>query len=100
MPTPAGTDSATQLDPPSLVPISSGLPKIPKPTAVQSDVVMHDMAFRPLTWGGMVSGCHAKPALEENNTASIPAAKQSDVVGHDAERRRLVPNGGISSVQD
>jgi len=29
-----------------------------------------------------------------------PAAKQVEVVGHDAERRRLLPAGGVTSVQE
>jgi hypothetical protein len=36
----------------------------------------------------------------EWRTVFTPAAKQTAVVGHDAERRRLVPAGGGSSVQE
>jgi hypothetical protein len=49
MPTPAGIDSIDQLEPPFIVPISSGLPKMPKPTAVQTEMEAQEIPFKPLT---------------------------------------------------
>jgi hypothetical protein len=49
MPTPGGIGSMDQLDPPLVVPISSGRPKIPNPTAVQKAVVAQEIPFIPLT---------------------------------------------------
>lgn len=43
---------------------------------------------------------HENPALEENNTVFTPAEKQAAVVGQEAERRRLVPAGEASFVQE
>jgi hypothetical protein len=73
----------------------TGLLKIPKPTAVHTDCVLHEMPFRPTTFEGVASGLHACPALTEVNTELTPTAKQSAVVGHDAELKRLVPGGGV-----
>jgi hypothetical protein len=53
-PTPAGMAvSAVQVAPESVVPIMTGLPNIPKPTAVQSEIVGHEIPFRPLTSEGI-----------------------------------------------
>ncbi len=78
----------------------TGLPKMPNPTAVQSDVEMHEMPFRPATPGGMVCGLQAWPALTEARTELTPTAKHSAVVGHDAELKRLVPVGGLCAVHE
>ena len=67
-PTPAGTVSDVQVSPPSVVPMADGLPKMPNPTAVQSEVVAHEIPFRPLTSVGIDSGFHAYPALTEART--------------------------------
>jgi hypothetical protein len=53
MPTPVGTGSDVQVVPAFTVPMMTGLPKRPKPTAVQSEVVAHEMALRPLTPEGI-----------------------------------------------
>ncbi len=63
----------------------TGLPKMPKPTAVQSDVVAHEMELSPATAEGMGCALHAYPALTETRTESIPTEKQSTVLGHEAE---------------
>jgi hypothetical protein len=73
---------------------------MPNPTAVQSVVVAQEMPFKPLTSAGRFCACHAYPAFEENNTSLTPATKQIALVGHDAERRRLVPDGSVSSVHE
>jgi hypothetical protein len=55
-PTPAGMAvSAVQVVPESDVPIMTGFPNIPKPTAVQTEVVGHEIPFRPLTSEGITS---------------------------------------------
>jgi hypothetical protein len=100
VPTPGGIGSVDHVDPPSVVLISSGLPKMPNPTAVQSEVVAQDMPVSPLTWDGVFCVLHENPALAENNTVLTPAAKQTAVVGQEAERRRLVPAGDASFVQE
>ena len=48
-PTPAGIVSAVQVPPPSVVPTATGSPKMPNPTAVQSELVAHEIPFSPLT---------------------------------------------------
>ncbi|HUE06078.1 MAG TPA: hypothetical protein VMP41_01545 [Acidimicrobiales bacterium] len=48
-PTPVGIGSVSQLDPPLTVPINSGLPKMPNPTALQTVVVAQAIPFSPLT---------------------------------------------------
>ena len=53
MPTPAGTDSEVHVAPASTVPMTTGLPKMPNPTAVQSDFVAHEMPLRPSTLEGI-----------------------------------------------
>ncbi len=63
----------------------TGLPKMPNPTATQSDVVAHEMALRPATSEGMDCALHAYPALTEARTESTPTAKQSTVLGHVTE---------------
>src|ERR1700722_17233247 len=72
----------------------TGLPKMPNPTAVQSDAVTHEMPFRPATLGGSVCALQAWPALTDAKTESMPTAKQSAVDGHDTELIPLVPEGG------
>ena len=59
MPTPEGTCSALQVTPALTVPMMTGLPKMPNPTAVQSDVDAHETALRPATVEGMDCGLHA-----------------------------------------
>lgn len=99
-PTPAGTAvSAVQVVPESVVPMMTGLPKMPNPTAVQSDVVGHEIPLRPLTTEGIGSLFQAWPALDDASTELTPAAKHSAVLGHDAEVSWLVPSGGVCSVQ-
>ena len=85
MPTPEGTGSEAQVAPASVVPMMTGLPKMPNPTAMQSDVVAHEMALRPATSEGMDCALHAYPALTEARTEFTPTAKQSTVLGHEAE---------------
>jgi len=58
-PAPVGGVSWVQVDPPSVDPMTTGLPKMPIPTAVQSTVVGHEIPFRPLTAAGMGSVFHA-----------------------------------------
>ena len=84
-PTPEGTGSEVQVAPASVVPMMTGLPKMPKPTAMQSDVLAHEMAVRPATSEGRVCAVHAYPALTEARTEFTPTAKQSTVLGHEAE---------------
>ena len=100
MPTPEGTGSEVQVVPASVVPMMTGLPKMPNPTAMQSDVVAHEMALRPATSEGIDCGLHAYPALTEARTEFTPTAKQSTVLGHEAELNRLVPGGGVCAVHD
>jgi len=95
VPVPGGTVSGVQVVPPSFVPITTGLPKIPNPTAVQSVVDGHEIPLRPLTSAGMDSAVHAYPAFREVSTESTPAAKQSAVLGHETEFSTLVPGGGL-----
>ena len=95
MPTPEGTGSEVQVAPALIVPMMTGLPKMPNPTAVQFDVVTHEMPLRPATLAGIVCGLHAYPSLSEASTVLTPTAKQSAVLGHDTELRRLVPDGGV-----
>jgi len=53
-PTPGGIAvSAFQLVPASVVPMMAGLPKMPNPTAVQSEDVGHEIPFRPVTSEGI-----------------------------------------------
>jgi hypothetical protein len=85
MPTPEGTGSEAQVAPASVVPMMTGLPKMPNPTAVQSDVLEHEMALRPATSEGMGCALHAYPALTEARTEFTPTAKQSTVLGHETE---------------
>lgn len=56
---PVGTGSVVQFAPPLVVAITTGLPNMPNPTAMQSVVVAHETLFRPLTCGGMLCGRHA-----------------------------------------
>ena len=100
IPTPVGTGSAVQEAPALTVPMMTGLPKMPNPTAVQSDVVAHETPLSPSTSGGMACWLHAYPSLTEDNTVFHPTAKQFAVDGHDAELRRLVPAGGVRAVHD
>ena len=100
MPTPAGTDSDVQVAPAFTVPMMTGLPKRPNPTAVQSEVVAHEMALRPLTSEGIACAVQAYPSLTEARTELTPTAKQSAVLGHETELKRLVPGGGVCAVQD
>ena len=58
-PTPEGTVCAVQVDPPLVVLTMTGLPKMPKPTAVQSEGVGQEIPFSPLTLEGIESGVHA-----------------------------------------
>ena len=53
VPVPGGTVSGAQDVPPSLVPIRTGLPKIPNPTAVQTEVDAQEIPLRPLTSAGI-----------------------------------------------
>jgi hypothetical protein len=99
-PTEAGAVSEDQVVPALTVPMMTGLPKMPKPTAVQSDVVTQEMPFSPATPEGIVCGFQAWPALTDARTESTPTAKQSAVDGHDAELKRLVPVGGLCEVQE
>jgi hypothetical protein len=85
MPTPEGTGSDVQVVPASVVPMMTGLPKMPNPTAMQSNVVAHEMALRPATLEGMDCAVHAYPALTEARSEFTPTAKQSTVLGHEAE---------------
>jgi hypothetical protein len=73
----------------------TGLPKMPNPTAVQFDVVTHEMPLRPATLAGIVCGLHAYPSLSEASTVLTPAAKQSNLLGHETELSRPVPFGGV-----
>lgn len=100
MPTPEGTDSDVQLAPESTVPMMTGLPKIPNPTAVQAVVVGHEIALRPLTSAGNDWAVQAYPSLTEDRTELTPTAKQSAVVGHETEFNCPVPAGGACDVQD
>ncbi len=68
---------------------------MPNPTAVQSEVVAHEIPFRPLTWVGMTSGLQAYPALTEARIDLAPAAKQSALLGHETAFKLLVPGGGF-----
>jgi hypothetical protein len=72
-PTPEGTGSVVQVVPPFDVPITTGLPKIPKPTAVQFEVVAQEIPLRPLTLGGIGRGVQVRPAFWLVNTESQPA---------------------------
>ncbi len=63
----------------------TGLRKMPKPTAVQSEVVGHEMPLSPLTSGGMASRVHAYPALNEAKMVLTPAARHSALLGHEVE---------------
>jgi len=98
MPTPVGTVWLDHVTPALTVPMMTGLPKMPKPTAVQSDGVPQEMPLRPATSDGMVWGLQAYPALTEAKTEFTPTAKQSAVVGQATELRRLVPGGGVWAV--
>jgi len=100
MPTPDGTGSEVQVVPALTVPMMTGLPNMPKPTAVQSEADAHEMPSRPATSDGIACGFHAYPSLTEERTESTPTAKQSAVLGHDAELKRLVPGGGVLAVHD
>ncbi len=100
IPTPVGTGSAVQEAPALTVPMMTGLPKMPNPTAVQSDVVAHETPLSPSTSGGMACWLHAYPSLTEDNTVFHPTAKQFAVDGHDAELRRLVPAGGVRAAHE
>ena len=100
MPTPEGTGSAFQVVPASAVPMITGLPKIPNPTAVQSEVDAHEIPLRPLTSAGTDCAAQAYPSLTEARTVFTPTAKQSDVLGQETEFKRLVPAGGVCAVQD
>ena len=93
-PTEVGTVSEDHVLPALTVPMMTGLPKMPKPTAVQSDVVMQEMLFSPATSEGVVCGFQAWPALTDAKTESMPTPKQSAVDGQDTERMSLVPEGG------
>ncbi len=53
MPTPIGTVSEVQVVPASTVPMTTGLPKMPNPTAVHADFVAHEMPLRPSTLDGI-----------------------------------------------
>jgi len=68
---------------------------MPNPTAVQSELVAHEIPFSPLTWVGTPSVFHAYPALTEAKTELAPTAKQSAVLGHETAFKRLVPDGGF-----
>jgi len=94
-PTPAGIVSAVQVRPPSVVAITTGLPKMPNPTAVQSELVAHEIPFSPLTWVGMPSGVHAYPAFDETWTVLIPTEKQLALLGHEIAFNPLAPGGGF-----
>ena len=97
-PTEEGTVSEDQVVPALTVPMMTGLPKMPKPTAVQSDDETQEMPFRPATPEGSDCGLQARPALTDARTELTPTAKQSAVVGHEAALRRLVPGGGLCAV--
>lgn len=99
-PIPFGSAPVDQLDPPLVVRIASGLPKMPNPTATQSDAVGQEVPFRPLTWVGMFCEFQVKPWLEEDRAEFTPATKQLLMLGHEAELRRLVPDGRVSTVQE
>ena len=100
VPVPGGRFSDVQVVPPSVVPMTTGLPKMPNPTAVQSVVVGQEIPLRPLTWEGIDSLVHAYPAFREVSTESTPAAKQSAVLGHEVEFSVLLPAGGFWAVHD
>jgi len=100
VPVPDGATSCVQVDPPSVVPMTAGLPKIPNPTAVQSTVVGHEIPSSPFTEAGTDSALHAWPAFREVRTESTPAAKQTAVLGHDTEFSVLVPEGGFCATHD
>jgi len=100
MPTPAGTVSAVHVPPPFAVPIATGPPKMPNPTAVQSELVAHEIPFSPLTWVGMTSGFHAYPAFNETWTELIPTAKQLALLGHEIAFNPLAPGGGFWTTHD
>lgn len=100
MPTPVGTVSVIHVAPALVVPIMTGLLKTPKPTAVQSDVVAHEIPLSPTTLEGIACGLHVRPSLTEKKTELTPTTKQSTTVGHDTEFSRLVPAGGTSSFHD
>src|SRR5277367_24979 len=99
-PTPDGTVSVAQVAPALTVPMITGLPKMPNPTAVQSELVGQEIALRPLTSGGIDCAVHAYPSLTESRTEFSPTAKQSAVLGHETEFKRLVPGGGVRDAQD
>jgi hypothetical protein len=85
MPTPDGTGSDVHVPPASAVAMMTGVPKMPNPAAMQSDVVVHEIALRPATSDGMGRGAHAYPAFAETRTEFTPTAKQSAVLGHETE---------------
>jgi hypothetical protein len=62
---------------------------------MQSEVVAHEIPFRPLTWVGRTSGLHVTPALTEASTGLIPTAKQLALLGHETAFSRLAPGGGF-----
>jgi hypothetical protein len=93
LPTLDGTDSDVQVAPPSVVPMTAGLPKNEKPTAVQSDTDGQAIEFNPLTDDGMTCGLHAYPLFVEARMESMPTAKQSALLGQETEFRAPTPTG-------
>jgi hypothetical protein len=99
-PTEGGTVSEDHVVPALTVPMMTGLPNMPKPTAVQSDDETQEMPFRPATPEGSDCELQARPALTDARTELTPTAKQSEVVGHDTEFKPLVPAGGDWAVHE
>jgi hypothetical protein len=88
-----------QFDPAFEVPITIGLPKMPKPTAVQFDGVGHEIPSIPLTAVGIDCDCHVYPAFWLTSIEFHPLTKQTAVLGQEAAASWLTPAGGVTAVQ-
>ena len=77
-----------QLTPASTVPMMTGLPKMPNPTAVQSEVVAHEIALRPLTSAGNDCAVQAYPSLTEARTEFD---SHGEAIGGGGARDRIQP---------
>jgi hypothetical protein len=77
-----------------------GLPKMPKPTALQVEVVGQEIPLRPLTVAGIDCEVQVRPRLAVASNESVPTAKQVMVLGHEVEDNVSIPSGTVSSDQD
>jgi hypothetical protein len=65
--------------------ITTGVEKMPKPTATHWEGDTQEIPVRPLTVAGMCSLCQVRPTFVVTSTVSTPAAKQATVDGHETE---------------